>query len=93
MSGLRDTERMHAHRVSNIHGMVFLFSLFRSSLSFEHVTGLWFKVDRNSHVCRHSFVFIMQLRNWNTFPVRRKKRKAVIKLLVILRETACMVSP
>ena len=52
---------------------------------FEHMTGLV------KHFCKHYLVF-MQFGNYNTFSVPRKKRKADIYRLVILWETACIVS-
>ena len=78
MSVLRDTERMHARSVSNIHVMIFhFFSLSVLVNCFEHVTGLWFKMDRSGNVCKHSFVF-MQFRNDNNFFVSHNRNKAVI---------------
>ena len=55
---LLDTERMHAHRVFNIHVMVFSFSAACFGLLFcvDNVTGLWFKMDSSGNVCKHSFV-------------------------------------
>ena len=59
---LLDTERMHAHRVFYIHVMVFRFSTMYVGLYFEHVTGIWHRMDSRVNVCKKSFV-LMEFRN------------------------------
>ena len=47
---LRDTERMQAHRVFNIHIVVFRFFAMCFRLFLEHVIDLWLKMDSSDNV-------------------------------------------
>ena len=69
---LRDIECMHAHGVSNIHGMVIFFSLSVLVYMFEHVTGLWLIMDRSGNVCKKKlFLCNLAIRIRFRYPIKR----------------------